>query len=87
MKDLRKSADAAVKRVVETAEQGQDGIAGMAEEAKVRADRFAGRISGRSRRRRRARLAVAVVGFAVTIAAGIAVSQLLGGRRRRWRYW
>jgi hypothetical protein len=85
MAQFKKSADAAVKRVVETAEQAQDGLNEVAEEARTRVKRIAGRISGRSRRRRKVRIAAAAVGIVLAVAAGIAVSRFLTGESHRWR--
>ena len=85
MAQFKKSADAAVKRVVETAEQAQDGLNEVTEEARTRVKRIAGRISGRSRRRRKVRIAAAAVGIVLAVAAGIAVSRFLTGESHRWR--
>jgi hypothetical protein len=84
MTQIRKSADAAVKRVVETAEQAQDRIIEVAEEAKDKATKLVERIPGRSRRPRKGGIVIAAVGIVVAIAAGVALSQLLLGKDRRW---
>ncbi len=87
MTGLKKSADAAVKRVKTTAKQARTEVEHAGSQAKEQAVKLADKVSGRAKsRRRKKRAAVAVVGItAAAVAAGVTVAQVRKRKKRKWR--